>query len=114
MLATRKTLHNVIVDTMTYTYDALQRLTSQTIQRSTGLTLAKEYSYKNLSGGRTTQQISSYTAKVNGTAVDSYSYTYDSLGNITAINRNGYAPLSYTYDYGDSGWIDRLWMQRAL
>ena len=83
---------------MTYAYDAFQRLTSQTIQRSTGLTLAKEYSFKNLSGNRTTTQISSYTAKVNGTAVDSYSYTYDSLGYITAINRNGYAPLSYTYD----------------
>ena len=27
-----------------------------------------------------------------------YRYDYDSLGNITAINRNGYAPISYTYD----------------
>ena len=89
---------NGIVDTMTYAYDALQRLTSQTTQRSTGLTIAGERSYKTLSGNRTTTQVSSYTAKVNGTAVDSYSYTYDSLGNITAINRNGYAPLSYTYD----------------
>ena len=89
---------NGTVDTMTYAYDALQRLTSQTIQRSTGLTLAKEYSFKNLSGNQTTQQISSYTAKVNGTAVDSYSYTYDSLGNITVINRSGNLPVYYTYD----------------
>jgi len=38
-------------DTLNYSYDALQRLTSQTTVR-TGLTLAKEYSYKNLSGNR--------------------------------------------------------------
>ena len=88
---------NGIVDTMTYAYDALQRLTSQTTQRSTGLTIAGERSYKTLSGNRTTTQVSSYTAKVNGTAVDSYSYTYDSLGNITAINRNG-SSISYGYD----------------
>ena len=57
-------------DTLNYSYDALQRLTSQTTVR-TGLTLAKEYSYKNLSGNRTTTQVSGYTAKVNGSAVDS-------------------------------------------
>ena len=84
-------------DTLNYSYDAFQRLTSQTTVR-TGLTLAEEYSYKNLSGNRTTTQVSGYTAKVNGSTVDSYTYTYDNLGNITAINRNGYAPLTYTYD----------------
>ena len=35
---------------------------------------------------------------MNGSAVDSYTYSYDNLGNIIAINRNGYAPLTYTYD----------------
>ena len=84
-------------DTLNYSYDAFQRLTSQTTVR-TGLTLAKEYSYKNLSGNRTTTQVSGYTAKVNGTAVDSYTYTYDSLGNITVINRSGNLPVYYTYD----------------
>jgi YD repeat-containing protein len=84
-------------DTLNYSYDALQRLISQTTVR-TGLILAKEYSFKNLSGNRTTTQISSYTAKVNGTAVDSYTYTYDSLGNITVINRSGNLPVCYTYD----------------
>ena len=84
-------------DTLNYSYDALQRLTSQTTVR-TGLTLAKEYSYKNLSGNRTTTQVSGYTAKVNGSAVDSYTYSYDNLGNITIVNRSGNLPLSYTYD----------------
>ena len=72
-------------------------MTSQTTAR-TGLTLAQEYAYKNLSGNRTTSQISGYTAKVNSSAVDSYTYSYDNLGNITVINRSGNLPISYTYD----------------
>ena len=84
-------------DTINYSYDAFQRLTAKNTIR-TNLTLAQEYSYKNLSGNRTTTQISGYTAKVNGTAVDSYTYTYDSLGNITVINRNNGQPIYYTYD----------------
>ena len=71
------------------------------------MTLAKEYSYKNLSGNRTTTQVSGYTAKVNGPAVDSCTYgnaqwvdqltelngeefDYDDIGN----------PLSYYNGYG--------------
>ena len=88
---------NGTVDTMTYAYDALQRLASQTIKKSENIILAKEYSYKNLSGGRTTQQISGFTVRAGDTVLDSYSYTYDSLGNITAINRNG-SSISYGYD----------------
>ena len=87
-----------VSDTLNYTYDPFQRLTSQAVQRSTGLTLAGERSYKNLSSNRTTTQVSGYTAKVNGTAVDSYTYTYDSLGNITVVNRNNGQPIYYTYD----------------
>jgi len=54
--------------------------------------------YYNLSDNRTTSQISGYTAKVNSSAVDSYTYSYDNLGNITVINRSGNLPISYTYD----------------
>ena len=71
-------------DTLNYSYDALQRLTTKTTVR-TGLTLAEEYSYRNLSGNRTTTQVSGYTAKVNGTALDTYNYTYDALGNIRLL-----------------------------
>ena len=86
-----------VSDTLSFTYDALQRLTAKNTVR-TGLTLAQEYSYKNLSDNRTTSQISGYTAKVNGTAIDSYTYSYDNLGNITVVNRNGNLPIYYTYD----------------
>ena len=86
-----------VSDTLSFTYDALQRLTAKNTVR-TGLTLAQTYAYKTISGNRTSTLISGLTQKVNGTTVDSYTYTYDSLGNITVINRNGYAPISYTYD----------------
>ena len=85
-----------VSDTMSFTYDALQRLTAKNTVR-TGLTLAQEYSYKTVSGNRTSSLISGVTQKVNGTTLDSYTYTYDSLGNITAINRNG-TGSSYVYD----------------
>ena len=91
-------------DTLNYSYDAFQRLTSQTTVR-TGLTLAEEYSYKNLSGNRTTTQVSGYTAKVNGSTVDSYSYTYDNLGNITVVTRNNGQPIYYRGPLKMKNWL---------
>ena len=100
---TNSTLSSVTVtasgvsDTLSFSYDPLQRLTAKTLAR-TGLTLAQTYSYKTISGNRTSTLISGLTQKTGGSTTDSYTYTYDSLGNITAINRSGYEPLSYTYD----------------
>ena len=85
-----------VSDTLSFTYDALQRLTAKNTVR-TGLTLAQTYSYKTISGNRTSTLISGLTQKINGSTTDSYTYTYDSLGNITAINRNG-TQSSYAYD----------------
>ena len=101
MLATRKTAFNcigcpcapytVVGGTVrvvsNYTYDGKSRVT----EYACGMASTS-------AGNRTTTQISGYTAKVNGTAVDSYSYTYDSLGNITVVNRSGNLPIYYTYD----------------
>ena len=86
-----------VSDTLNYTYDPLQRMTTKNVVR-TGLTLAQTSSYKTISGNRTSTLISGVTQKINGSTTDSYTYTYDSLGNITAINRSGYEPISYTYD----------------
>ena len=83
-----------VSDTLSFTYDALQRLTAKNTVR-TGLTLAQTYAYKTISGTRTSTLISGLTQKINGSTTDSYTYTYDSLGNITAINRSGYEPISY-------------------
>lgn len=35
---------------------------------------------------------------MNGSALDSYTYSYDNLGNITVVNRSGDLPVYYTYD----------------
>jgi hypothetical protein len=78
---------NGVSDTLNYTYDSLQRLTAKNTVR-TNLTLAQEYSYKTISGNRTSTLISGLTQKTGGSTTDSYTYTYDSLGNITAINRS--------------------------
>ena len=88
---------NISGDTLSYTYDELQRLTTLTTAR-TGLSISKSYAYKNLSGNQTTSLIYGLTTKVNGSTVDSYTYTYDNLGNITQINRNSNLPIYYTYD----------------
>ena len=85
-----------VSDTISFTYDALQRLTAKTLAR-TGLTLAQTYAYKTISGNRTSTLISGLTQKTGGSTTDSYTYTYDSLGNITAINRNGNR-TGYAYD----------------
>ena len=58
----------------------------------------QDNAYLNLSSNQTTSQISGYTAKINGTAIDSYTYSYDNLGNITVVNRSGNLPVYYTYD----------------
>jgi len=75
---------------------AARLLTAKNTVR-TGLTLAQTYAYKTISGNRTSTLISGLTQKINGSTTDSYTYTYDSLGNITAINRNG-TGSSYVYD----------------
>ena len=76
-----------VSDTLSFTYDALQRLTAKNTVR-TGLALAQTYAYKTISGTRTSTLISGLTQKTGGSTTDSYTYTYDSLGNITAINRS--------------------------
>ena len=35
---------------------------------------------------------------MNGSVVDTYSYSYDNLGNITIVSRNNGQPIYYTYD----------------
>jgi YD repeat-containing protein len=64
---------------------------------NTSGTTVVAYSY-DAWGKCTSTLISGLTQKINGSTTDSYTYTYDSLGNITAINRSGYEPISYTYD----------------
>ena len=75
----------------TFGYDALQRL--KTI--SAGV-YTKTYNYKNISDTRTTTQVSSLV--YSGNVSQTYSYTYDALGNILTYTAPGKAAFTYTYD----------------
>ena len=78
--------------TRSYNYDDLGRLyTADT--RTTELTwLKSEYTYRTISGNRTTSQVSSLE-----TEAGTYSYTYDSRGNISSVSDGTYT-TTYTYD----------------
>ena len=73
-----------------YTYDGLGRLTSRKLSVPN---LTATYGYKTVSGNRTSTQLQSVTTAAGTTA-----YTYDAVGNITAVTNNGTVTESYTYD----------------
>ena len=84
----------------TYTYDALGRLASSSL-KLTSSSFAKSYEYHNSANysGKTTNQIKTENLGDRG-----YQYTYDRVGNITAIkekttSNSGFnEKVSYTYD----------------
>ena len=82
----------------TYSYDALQRLTGRTLKLGSSNFLTRSYSFLPGSGTNgTTMMVGSMSnAKGDGTSLNSYNYSYDDVGNITAIS--GSTSASYTYD----------------
>lgn len=82
----------------TYSYDALQRLTGRTLKLGSSNFLTRSYSFLPGSGTNgTTMMVGSMSnAKGDGTSLNSYNYSYDDVGNITAIS--GSTTASYTYD----------------
>ena len=84
----------------TYTYDSLGRLSSSSL-KLTSSTLSKSYVFHNSANysGKTTNQIKTENLGDRG-----YQYTYDRVGNITAIKEKTTAAgnfndkVSYTYD----------------
>ncbi len=96
-LASMDVVSGAVSDGFTYNYDALQRLTSATVEGS-HITLAETYGYRTISGNRTTNQISSYAWTSNGSTAVEYEYTYDAVGNITQIKQDDAVKYSYTYD----------------
>ncbi len=89
-----------------YTYDELDRLVSQTVSLSSLRDFVTEYDYYTYTDGagkvHTTGRIEKLTLKgVNSANVlfnDEYSYTYDNVGNILTISKNGTLVESYEYD----------------
>lgn len=87
-----KTLMTGTGETLQFSYDDLQRLA--TVEN--GL-YTKNYSYRDISDGRTTNQISQVQYTGLPTVLN-YVYTYDSLGNIATYSAPGKGTVTYTYD----------------
>lgn len=75
-----------------YTYDVYSRMTGITAKRGSSTVVSTGITYKNPTSATTSTQVYKWT--VGGTT---YTYTYDSRGNITAIS-DGTNTTSYVYD----------------
>ena len=87
-----------------YYYDEFDRVIEKFIAHSTTMNYSEEYEYYTYTGAdgerHTTSLVSQITFSGNnfGTADVVYDYTYDNLGNITAVYKNGVLAESYEYD----------------
>ena len=76
-----------------YTYDGLGRLTNKQIKASDTVNLNNNYTYVDVADSNKTTTLVNSVQNAAGT----YTYTYDSVGNITSINDGAYT-VSYVYD----------------
>ncbi len=87
-----------------YYYDEFDRVIEKFIAHSTTMNYSEEYEYYTYTDSKginhTTSLVSQITFSSNnsGTADVVYDYTYDNLGNITAVYKNGVLAESYEYD----------------
>ena len=78
----------------TYTYDAFERL----IQKShSSNAFTTRFTYLSPSSGKTSTVVSGLEIDTASSDIY-YSYTYDNLGNITAVYKNGVLAEAYEYD----------------
>lgn len=81
-----------------YSYDALMRLTGRTLKLDGKSFLTRNYGFVSGSGANSTTLMVSSLSNKNGSgaSLNSYSYSYDDVGNITKIT--GSTNATYTYD----------------
>ena len=84
-------------DDFVYVYDTLKRLSKKYLFGQYR-TFVQNYTYKTLSGTRTSTLISGLNVTSQGSSILSYTYSYDDLGNITGIYKDGVLAASYGYD----------------
>ena len=82
-------------DTINYTYDSVDRLTSKAVS-ATGINLQQLYYYND--GEYMTNQISGLYVKLNNVTSKMFGYTYDAIGNITQITVGNSTESVYEYD----------------
>ena len=91
-----------VMSAIHYAYDDFERLTQKSIYFSMGYDIREEYEYETYTDGvktYTSSLVSTLTLKQNGNTTAQYSYTYDSLGNITEIRKNGTTVSRYEYAF---------------
>ena len=88
---------NMNGDLLEYSYDGLKRLSVKQISGEYR-TLAAEYTYKPLSGNRSSTLVSELSWTLQGVETLTYGYTYDSLGNITVVTKDEFSEAGYAYD----------------
>ena len=81
--------------TLAYEYDALSRLVAKRIEAANNYKIQYEY-YKGPNNEGTARTTTMLGAVVNGNT--RWSYTYDEVGNITSVSKDGTVVESYTYD----------------
>ena len=84
---------------LSYSYDSLNRLVARTL--ATGTNFATEYTYIAGRDKGCTQDNPTLTTTLVKTVKngnDTLEYSYDALGNITSVSKNGSVVESYTYD----------------
>ena len=85
------TIKNENTPLISYVYDALLRRHSKELNIGSGFTT--EYKYQTAENGNTTALVSQLK---NGN--DTLSYTYDDIGNIETVSKNGVLKNTYHYD----------------
>ena len=83
---------------LSYTYDPLGRFSTRTLHVTGNVEsipqLTTQYSYVNVGEDRTTTLVKT----INNSGLGEIGYTYDAVGNITQITKDGAVQESYTYD----------------
>jgi len=82
---------------ITYLYSSLKRLTNKAIF-TPNTSMEYSYTYTPISGNRSSDLVNKHTLYIGFTRAFSDVYTYDELGNITKITKNGSVAAEYTYD----------------
>ncbi len=96
------TSFSTINESVSYSYDGLNRLTSSTGTAGANASISTAYTYKTNGSNKTGRVNSvSYNMTINNTTTQIFptvSYDYDANGNITKIYENGVEKYRYTYD----------------
>jgi hypothetical protein len=91
---------SAVQSALRFTYDEFERVEKKDIAFSTGKTVYEEYDYYTYAkdGKNHTTALVSELSLITESGTDTYSYTYDNLGNILTVSKNGTLVKSYEYD----------------